>query len=177
MNNNSGPFSGGNNVSSVTSRENSFIGVPYERCTCLSSDSYTLPLPLNQTNINGGNFYILRLLIRAIDTSIGKKISFGIRRENGNDTGITNTLKNDWQLVESDRVLFNSTVFNIFVRLEGNSANLSPNDNIDFAAFYIESIDGGGVFKDINVKFQYRVAGMPDPFNGYHAANKRYADK
>ena len=149
------------------------IGVLYERFTCLSSNSYTINLPLNQININVGNFYILRLLIRGINTSIGKEISFGIWRKMEMNLKLRILSKKDRQFIETDRVLYNSKK----VRLEESSSNPSPYDKIDVGALYIESIDGDGVFKDINMSFQYGIESLPDPINGYHAANKRYADE
>ena len=86
-------------------------------------------------------------------------------------------MKSDWQLIETDRVLYKSAFYNNFVRLGGRHlAHLSPKHMIHVAALYIESIDDGGIFKDINKKFQYRIEGLPDPIMDYHAVNKRYID-
>ena len=67
------PFERGINVSSSTSTENSFSGVPYERYTSLNTNAYTLHLTPLPINMRPGKSYIFRLLVRGVGKIIGKK--------------------------------------------------------------------------------------------------------
>ena len=79
-------------------------------------------------------------------------------------------LKESWSFAESEEVVNNTTQFNFFLRLRGESANLAVNDEVDVAALYIEEIGTINNFNDT------RITNVKDLVDDSDVATKQYVD-
>ena len=79
-------------------------------------------------------------------------------------------LKDSWSFAESEEVITNANKFSFFLRLNGESANLTANEEIDVAALYIKEIGTINNFNDT------RITNVKDPVDDSDVATKQYVD-
>ena len=164
------PFDGGNNTTSYTVNDISFLGEKYERYKCVGNNSYTMHI--QKTYLPGmkqNKTYKMTFIMRGVNNSIGKQVGLGIYRESGLSEK-NSILKESWSFVESDEVVNNSIHFNFFLRLNGYSANLAVNDEVDVAGLYIKEIDS------INNFNNRRITNVKNPVDPQDVATKQYVD-
>ena len=94
----------------------------------------------------------------------------GIYREESGLSEKNSILKESWSFVESDEVVNNSIHFNFFLRLNGYSANIAVNDEVDVAGLYIKEIDSINNFNNTI------ITNIKDPVDDSDAATKQYVD-
>ena len=139
---NSPPFAPGNSVSSsITSDINDLspIGERYETFTTAGGDSYTFHFPA--TNIvPKGRKYQVTILLRGVDSSVGKTIIIGAWTGAFKNTPLT--IPNSWQFVSSDPIQYehHENIFNIYLRFAGQGANMEPGEQLQVGAFFIKQI-------------------------------------
>ena len=164
------PFDGGNNTTSYTVNDISFLGEKYERYKRVGNNSYTMHI--QKTNLPGmkqNKTYKMTFIMRGVNNSIGKQVGLGIYRESGLSEK-NSILKESWSFVESDEVVNNSIHFNFFLRLNGYSANLAVNDEVDVGGLYIKEIDS------INNSNDTRITNIKNPIDSQDVATKQYVD-
>ena len=164
------PFNGGNNTTSYTVNDISFLGEKYERYKCTAANSYTMHIPkYNLPELIQNKIYKMTFIMRGVNNSIGKKVGLGIWRETGQSQKFS-ILKESWSFAESEEVINNANSFNFFLRLNGESANLTANEEIDVAALYIKEIGTINKFNDT------RITNVKDPVDDTDVATKQYVD-
>ena len=133
------PFNGGNNTTSYTVNDLSFLGEKYERYKCTGANSYTMHIPkANLPELIQNKTYKMTFIMRGVNSSIGKRVGLGIWKVTGQSQKFS-ILKESWDFAESEEVINNNVdSFNFFLRLNGESANLGINDEVDVTALYIK---------------------------------------
>ena len=165
------PFNGGNNTTSYTVNDLSFLGEKYERYKCTGANSYTMHIPKrNLPELIQNKTYKMTFIMRGVNNSIGKTVGLGIWKEGGMQSEKISILKESWSFAESEEVVNNTTQFNFFLRLNGESANLTVNDEVDVAALYIKEIGTINNFNDT------RISNVKDPVDDSDVATKQYVD-
>ena len=165
------PFNGGNNTTSYTVNDISFLGEKYERYKCTGGNSYTMHIPkANLPELIQNKTYKMTFIIRGVNSSIGKTVGLGIWKEGGMQSEKNSILKESWSFAESEEVVNNTTQFNFFLRLRGESANLAVNDEVDVAALYIKEIGTINNFNDT------RITNVKNPVDPQDVATKQYVD-
>ena len=114
--------------------------------------------------------YKMTFITRGVNNSIGKTVGLGIWKEGGMQSEKNSILKESWSFAESEEVVNNTTQFNFFLRLNGESANLTVNDEVDVAALYIKEIGTINNFNDT------RISNVRDPLDDSDVATKQYVD-
>ena len=164
------PFNGGNNTTSYTVNYLSFLGEKYERYKCTGANSYTMHIPkTNLPELIQNKTYKMTFIMRGVNSSIGKRVGLGIWKQTGQSQKIS-ILKESWNFAESDEVINNANSFKFFLRLNGDSANLAVNDEVDVAALYIKEI---GIINNFN---NTRITNVKDPVDVSDVATKQYVD-
>ena len=164
------PFDGGNNTTSYTVNDISFLGEKYERYKCIGVNSYTMHIPKNNLpELIQNKTYKMTFIMRGVNSSIGKRVGLGIWKETGQSQKFS-ILKESWSFAESEEVVNNSIHFNFFLRLNGESANLAVNDELDVAALYVKEIGTINNFNDM------RITNVKDPVDPQDVATKQYVD-
>ena len=164
------PFNGGNNTTSYTVNDLSFLGEKYERYKCTGGNSYTMHIPKNNLpELIQNKTYKMTFIMRGVNSSIGKRVGLGIWKETGQSQKFS-ILKESWSFTESEEVVNNANSFNFFLRLNGQSANLTANEEVDVAALYIKEI---GTINNFNDR---RITNVKDPVDDSDAATKQYVD-
>ena len=165
------PFNGGNNTTSYTVNDISFLGEKYERYKCIGGNSFTMHIPkYNLPELIQNKTYKMTFIMRGVNNSIGKTVGLGIWKEGGMQSEKNSILKESWSFAESEEVINNANKFNFFLRLNGESANLGINDEVDVAALYIKEIGTINNFNDT------RITNVKDPVDDNDAATKQYVD-
>ena len=165
------PFNGGNNTTSYTVNDLSFLGEKYERYKCAGDNNYTMHIPKrNLPELIQNKTYKMTFIMRGVNNSIGKTVGLGFWKEGGMQSEKNSILKESWSFAESEEVVNNTTQFNFFLRLNGESANLTVNDEVDVAALYIKEIGTINNFNDT------RISNVKDPVDGSDVATKQYED-
>ena len=113
--------------------------------------------------------YKMTFIMRGVNSSISKRVGLGIWKETGQSQKFS-ILKESWSFTESEEVVNNANSFNFFLRLNGQSANLTANEEVDVAALYIKEIGTINNFNDM------RITNVKDPVDDSDAATKQYVD-
>ena len=107
--------------------------------------------------------------MRGVDDSIGKQVSLGIFRENGQSQKFS-ILKESWPFIESEKTINNDNSFNFFLLLNGQNAKLAINEEVNVAAFYIKEIGTLNNFNDVRIK------NVKDPNDENDVATRKHVD-
>ena len=165
------PFNVGNSTKSYTANDLWFLGEKYERYNCTGNNSYTMDIPIsNLPELIQNKTYKMTFIMRGVNNSIGKTVGLGIWKEGGMQSDKNSILKESWSFAESEEVVNNTTQFNFFFRLRGESANLAVDDEVDVAALYIKEIGTINNFNDT------RITNVKDPVDDSDVATKQYVD-
>ena len=132
------PFFGGANSSSVTSQENSPLGLPYEIYTCNNSAvSFILHMGVSQgfTPVVGRSYQV-SILARGVGSSVGKRVTMGVVRE-GDRLENTVTLPEYWSILQTDAYPCTSGTFVLYVHLSERGGNMVSGEQIEVMAYYV----------------------------------------
>ena len=157
-------------MKSYTVNELAFLGEKYERYKCSGINSYTMHIPVtNLPELIQNITYKMTFFMRGVN-SMGKQGGLGIWKETGQSQKCS-ILKESWSFAESEKVVINASIFNFFLQLQGQSANLATNEEVDVAVLYFKEIGTINNFNDA------RITNVKDPIDDNDVATKKYVDK
>ena len=88
------PFNGGNNTTSYTVNDLSFLGEKYERCKCIGANCYTMHIPkANLPELIQNKTSKMTFIMRGVNSSIDKTVGLGIWKEGGMQSEKNSILK------------------------------------------------------------------------------------
>jgi len=132
------PFNSGQGFTSTTSTQESPLGELYETYTVTdASNSYTLHLNSGQAGFLpvAGKTYQYGLVCRGVGSSIGKEVVFGFYKPARVNKKVK--LPKKWALVLTDKVVNDSSDFNLYMHGTGQGATMALGDQLDVAMYFV----------------------------------------
>ena len=134
------PFAGGANSESVTSEDNSPLGLPYETYTCRGNISFILHMGVNQGfSPVPGRSYQISIIARGVGDSVGRNVTMGVVRERDRLEN-TVTLPEYWSILQTEAYLCTSRTFVVYVHIAERGGNMRVGEQIEVMAYYVREL-------------------------------------